>query len=294
VLRVKELLREAYRPGVRQYIWLFLSGWAAKAGISPISVAKILKMLYEETGDTDPIKTRASAIVYSYKKAGVDLSQYASEFEELFGVKPYGLEREINEEVKGKTVLQEILEDALGEKRTLNIIKEIEEVFNASSPYKDAVIELLDYEKQLYAVANLRKLAVVRAERDGGKLIYKERVIKGAPTSIIVYESSLGGVTKFQVVWEAETKIKPLVIGPAYLEEILDKLKAESLVIHSRLAGDVLAAIINAYIKRGKAEVKTEIESPGFYIVDGKLQAVRVEVKEPSPRGIERSPIIAQ
>ncbi|MCC6004350.1 MAG: hypothetical protein LM590_08425, partial [Thermofilum sp.] len=258
--------------------------------ISPISIAKTLKMLYEETGDEDPIKTRASSIVYSYKKAGLDLSLYASQFEEIFGVKPYGLEREINEdEIKGKTGLQEILEESLGEERALEIIKEIEEKFRVSSPFKDSVVEILDYERQIYAVANLRKLLVVRARRDDGRLIYREKVFIGAPTKVIVYYNPVGEITKYQITWEVSVRPKPLVIGPALQPEILDRLEAEGLVVASRLARDVLAAIIHAYQVRGRAEVKTEIESPGFYIVDGKLQAVSVELKEPSPEELKEA-----
>jgi hypothetical protein len=290
IIEIKEPLKEAYRPGVRQYIWLFLSGWAAKAGISPLSIGKILKMLYEETGDTDPIKTRASAIVYSYKKAGLDLSPYASQFEEIFGVKPYGLEREINEdEIKGKTGLQEILEESLGEERALEIIKEIEEKFRVSSPFKDSVVEILDYDRQIYAVANLRKLLVVRARRVDNRLVYKEKVFIGAPTRVVVYYNPVGGITKYQITWEVSVRPKPLVIGPALQPEILDRLEAEGLVVASRLARDVLAAIIHAYQVRGRAEVKTEIESPGFYIVDNKLQVVGVELKEPNPEELKEA-----
>ncbi|ADJ54264.1 primase/DNA polymerase [Hyperthermophilic Archaeal Virus 2] len=290
IIAIKELLKEAYRPGVRQYVWLFLSGWAAKAGISPVSIAKVLKMLHDETGDEDPVKSRASSIVYSYRKAGIDLTPYASEFEELFGVKPYGLEKEIREEeVKGKTGIQEILEEVLGEEKALEVIKEIEEKFKVSSPFRDSVIELLDYEKQIYAVANLRKLLVVRARRSEDRLVYKEKVFIGAPTKVVVYYNPVGGVTKYQVTWEVAVRPKPLVIGPALQPEILDRLEAEGLVVASRLARDVLAAIIHAYQVRGRAELKTEIESPGFYMVDGKLQAVSVEVKEPSPEELKEA-----
>jgi predicted RNA-binding Zn-ribbon protein involved in translation (DUF1610 family) len=285
MLRVKELLREAYRPGSRQFIWLFLSGWAAKAGVDPISVAKILKMLYEETGDTDPLKTRASAVVYSYKKAGIDLTLYASEFEELFGVKPYGLEREINEEeVKGKAGLQEVLEEALGEERALEVIREIEEVFRVSSPFRDSVAEILDYEKQLYALANLRKLIVVRARREGEKLVYREKVAIGAPVEVVVYVNPIGGVTKYRVKWEAPTRPRPIILGPALLEEIIGRLKAEGLIVNSRLASDVITAIIDAFIRRGRAEVKTELEAPGFYLLEepGQIVAVGYSVEEPS------------
>ena len=289
-LRVKELLKDAYKPGNRQFIWLFLSGWAAKAGVSPLSVARILKMLYDETGDNDSIKMRASAIVYSYKKAAIDLSPYASQFEELLGVKPYGLEKEINEEeIKGRTGLQEILEGSLGEERALEIIKEISDIFNSASPYRDAIIEIMDYEKQLYAVANLRKLITCRARRDNDKLVYKERVVIGAPTEVAVYINPIGGVTKYQVRWEASTRPKPLIIGPCLLDEIIDRLRAEGLVISSRLVGDVVAAVIEGFIRRGKAVIKTEIESPGFYYVDGKLMAVGVELREPSPEELREA-----
>jgi hypothetical protein len=136
ILELVDALLPAYVPGVRQHIWLFLSGWAAKAGISPVSVARVLKALYDKTGDSDGLKTRASAIVYSYKKAGIDLEPYARALEELLGVKPYGLEREIREEeIKGKSGLQEILEQVLGEERALDVIRQVEEIFGAASPY---------------------------------------------------------------------------------------------------------------------------------------------------------------
>jgi hypothetical protein len=290
ILRIKDLIKDAYRPGVRQYLWLFLSGWAAKAGISPISTARILKMLYEETGDTDPVKTRASALVYSYRKAGIDLTPYAGRLEELFGVRPYGLEREINEEeIKGKTGLQEILEAQLGEERALEVIKELSDVFQVASPFRDSVIEILDYERQLYALANLRKLVVCRARRSDNRLVYKERVAIGAPTEVVVYVNPIGGITKYQVRWEAPTRPKPLVIGPCLLEEIVNRLRAEGLVLHSRLVGDVVAAVIEGFIRRGRAEVRTEIESPGFYYIDGKLVAVGYEVEEPSQEELRRA-----
>jgi len=62
------------------------------------------------------LRARAGAIIYSYKKAGIEVSRYESAFEGLFGEKPYGLEREVSEEqVKGETGIQERLEQSLGE-----------------------------------------------------------------------------------------------------------------------------------------------------------------------------------
>jgi len=282
IIKLKELLKTCYIPGKRQFIWLYLSGWGAKARISPVAIAKLLKMLYEETGDSDHIKTRASAIVYSYKKYGVDVESYGEELEKVLGVRPYGLEKEIrDEEVKGKSGLQEVLEEVLGEEQALNIIKEIEDVFGVASPYRDSVVEILDYEKQLYAVANLRKLVVVRARRSGNRMIYRERVAIGAPTNVVVYVNPIGGVTKYQITWETATRPKPLTIGPALLEEVVDRIKAEGLVVSSRLVGDVLAALVEGFVRKGRAEVRYEIEAPGFYIINNKLTPIRFGVSKP-------------
>jgi hypothetical protein len=133
VIEVKELLKRAYKPGNRQMLWLFLAGWGAKAGVSPVSIAKALKALYHETGDSDPLRMRAGAIVYSYKKAGVGLEAYSSPLRELLGVEPYGLEREVDEaEVKGKAGLQEILKEALGKGEASRVLRELEWMVGSS------------------------------------------------------------------------------------------------------------------------------------------------------------------
>ncbi|MEM4976516.1 MAG: hypothetical protein QXT64_04245, partial [Desulfurococcaceae archaeon] len=280
ILRIVDLLKDAYKPGYRQFLLLYLSGWLAKARVPPLSAVKLVKHLYESTGDTDPLKTRLSAVVYSYKKAGINVDEYSTEIEALTGVKPYGLEREIQEEkVKGVSGLQEILEAVLGEDRALAVIHELSELLQTLSPYRDSIIELMDYEKQLYAVANLRKLVIARAKRVNNTLVYKERVAVVCPTRVVVYSNPIGGVTKYEVTVEGATLQRPLTIGPALIDEIADRLAAEGLVYHRKLLVDVLSAIIQAFIRKNKAEVKTEIEAPGFYLVDNRLVSVKYSVE---------------
>ncbi|MEM4903127.1 MAG: hypothetical protein QXK25_06650 [Ignisphaera sp.] len=279
ILRIVDLLKDAYKPGYRQYLLLYLAGWLAKARVSPVTAVKIAKSLYESTNDNDPLKTRLSAIVYSYKKMGINIDEYASEIENIAGVKPYGLEREIQEDIiKGVSGLQELLEAVLGEDKALAIIHELSEILGTLSPYRDSIIELIDYEKQLYAVANLRKLVIVRAKKKDNTLIYKERVAVISPTKVTVYSNPIGGITKYEVVFEGQTLRKPLVIGPATIDEICDRIVAEGLVYHRKLVYDVLSAIIQAFVRKNKAEIKTEIESPGFYWVDGKVVSVKYSV----------------
>jgi hypothetical protein len=289
-------LRDGYKPGFRQYMWLYLSGAFAKARIDPKCTARILKMFYEKCGDEDDLKVRGSCILYSYAKAGINVDKNG--IAEVLGVEPYGPETLNPEEIKGISGIQEILENVLGEERALEIIRELEEILGVASPYRDSIIELLDYEKQIYAVANLRKLITARAirkevKKDEYKLTYKEKVASGTMTEVTVYINPLGGITKYQVKWETPTRPRPIIIGPAYIEEIISRLKAEGLVMNNRLINDIIPALIEGYIRKGKAQVKTEVEAPGFYLVkegnEEKIIAVKYEVYKPSPEEVREA-----
>jgi len=290
LLRLKELLSEAWIPGNRQFLALFFAGWAATAKVHPASVAKLYKMIAEEKND-DELNERLSTIYYTYLKYyGDSIHEELAEVDKLIekwkeegalkGSVSKG--RGYEDKIKGKRGVQEILEEVLGEERALEVLREIGEVLGRASPYMDSIIEVLDYEKQLYAVANLRKLVIVRARRvkngNTSRLLYGTRVFIGAPTRVTVYFNPLGGPAKFEVTWETQTRGK-LPIGPATVEDILDRLKLEGLVLSKRLASDVLNAVLEAFIRKGKAEVRNEIEAPGFYWVEGELRAVKVEVK---------------
>lgn len=256
ILRIVNLLREAYKPGRRDLIILFLTGWLRKANVSYESARKIVELLAENDEEQ---KHRIYVLDRTYGLKGNPPSK---------------------EEFRGKSGLQEILEEALGEERALEVIREIEEILGVSSPFYDSVIELLDYEKQLYAIANLRRLVIARARREGNSLRYKERISPVAPTHVVVYYNPLGGITRYEVTFEGRTLRRPLVIGPAPIEDIAARLKAEGLVYHRRLLDDVLSAIIQAFIRKGRAEIKEEIEAPGFYLVEGKIISVRWEPKD--------------
>jgi len=286
LIEIKELIKDAWVEGHRQFLALFLSGWFAKAKVHPVSVAKLFRLIAEEKNDNE-LEERLSTIYYSYKKAWVNVGEL-EELDKLIedwrneGVVrrnvSKALAKDLEERVKGKSGVQEILEQVLGEEKALDVIRELEEILKTASPYRDSVIEILDYEKQLYAVANLRKLVVVRAKRNSDSLVYKERIFIGAPTKIVYYVNPFGGVGRYEIVWEAATRPRPFYIGPAEIEDILDRLKAEGLVVNHRLAKDVLNAIAEGFVRKGKAEVREEIESPGFYWYRDRVIAVKVDL----------------
>ena len=272
LLRLKELIKPAYRPGARHDLVLSLSGWCAKARVHPISCIKLVKMLIDETQDKEA-RDRLSAVIYSYKKAGINIDEFAREIEELTGVKPYGLEKEIPQErVRGKSGVQEILESVLGEERALAIINEIQEILGSASPYSgDSVIALLDYEKQLYAVNNISRKVIVRAVRTDNGFRYKERVVAAAITNVVVYDDPINGIRKYTVTLEGDSLKEPKTIEGVTIEELIARLRLLNLVLNKRLVDDVVAAVLDAFITRGRAEVRREVDADGFFLINNEL-----------------------
>ncbi|MGC9069342.1 MAG: DUF5906 domain-containing protein [Thermoprotei archaeon] len=147
-----DVLKEVYKPGYRQNLILYLAGLFAKAQIKPIHLVKIVKTLHDETNDEESLKTRLAPIVYTYKKAGIDID--ASKIEEITGIKPYGLENEINvERVKGISGLYEIFEHQLGDKtKALEKVKKVSGIINTiwSENLAEDLRKLTMYERLRY------------------------------------------------------------------------------------------------------------------------------------------------
>jgi len=290
ILEIENLLKPFYKQGRRQYIWFYLSGWLAKARVSPVSAAKILGMLYKENKDEDPITMRAATIVRSYSRAGIDIEPYKKEFEETLGLKDFDIAKIENEEkeIKGVSGLQELLTEDVGTEEALRIIKDIEEILGTASPYQDSIFGRPlaffngNSDKPIYIVANLKDLQVVKAIQEGQRMKYRNVVFEGAPTELIVIENPITGGREFQIKWEAKTLNKPIFIPAAKLDTIVAKLKSESLVISSRDAADALSDLITAYIEKGKATIREEAEQAGFYYKDGKIVSVSVDTSLPT------------
>ena len=253
-LRIYTLLSDAYKPGYRDLIILFLTGWLRRANISYDSARRVVELLAK---DDEELESRIYVLDRTYGIRGNPPTK---------------------EELKGKSGLLEVLTEVIGEEKALEVIKELENILGTASPYADAIIELLDYDKQIYGVCNFRRLIIARARRTENGFRYMERITIGAPTKLIVYFNPLGGLTKYEVLWESETR-RPLRIGPCNIEDIAGRLRAEGLVLHPRLLEGVLNAIFEAFLRRGRAEIREEIEAPGFYYIDDKIVVVRYETE---------------
>ena len=296
ISKLIEICKRFYRPGYRQLSALYLAGAFAHAHIHPIDCARFLVRLAEETGD-DELNERLSTVYYTYlkkfsetdevKKALEEVDRYVEDLEKAGKLKKKVYKpRSISEAEKvasKKGLYEDVLKpQGYSEEEAVDIISKIQEVLKESLPFRDLFIVIMDYEKQEYAVVNFRRKFVVRARRKDNKLVFKDRIFNGVPTKVIEYVNPLGGPEKFEIVWEFDRR-PPLRIGPALLPDVLARLRLAAAVEKKSVAEDVLSAIINAFIRTGRGELRIEIDSPGFYMVEGRVTKVRVDwLEEPS------------
>jgi len=270
IIRIKELLKPGYTPGKRQDFWLYVSGWFAKAKISPYSCAKVLKMLYDETGDTDDIRSRGAQIVSTYEKAGisVDKQQLAS----ILGAEPYGPYKGKNPdaEIAGKSGLQEIFEEALGKEQAIRIIYEMEKILKQASPFNDATFSLINEEAGLYYVNDPKRKRISRW-REVWNENYKEntwsegQIIIGAYIKELKYiENVYTQEPEWEAVWETSDGRTFKTTGS--IDEHIEKLKRFGVIRSRYYAEDALQGIFQAFLEKGKASKEKTIVLRGFYL----------------------------
>jgi hypothetical protein len=278
MMRIIELLKPYYVPNLRHNIVMYITGWLYKAGISYESAQALIKALCEATNDEE-----CNDRLYTVRDT-------------------YGVGRPVREEVlqqEGKALstkggLFSWLTERGGfdEGSVITLIKELEETLRTPDPNTDVIVELLSYGKGTFAVVNFRNCEVYTAvlveDKRGRRLERDDKVILGCPESLALVIPPYSDYPKLDIVWNVPTQRRKVRIEGATLEEALAKLEAHGLVLH-RNAKYVLHAIIDAMIRKGLAEVKTEFEAPGYYWINGRLHAVKVEVRKPTPEELREA-----
>lgn len=125
----------------------------------------------------------------------------------------------------------------------------------------------------LYSYVDDKKNTIVRRKisynANGEPIINNIDVIAARPTDLIIFESPLDGEpTKFECKFVSNKRKKPLKVPAGTTEDILSFLRESGLVTQQRYASDWLNVTLNGYAEHGMAEIKTEIQQPGFYLDD--------------------------
>ncbi|QXJ36588.1 bifunctional DNA primase/polymerase [Saccharolobus shibatae] len=270
ILKLIEILSPVYREHHRHSIILYLVGWLYKAGIVKEDAEKLVKSICEKFNDEE-----------CEDRVRIVRETYSGLREERVKAEGTGL--------KTKGGLFEEFTNIIPEEEALERVRELEETLEASEPNPRAIIERLDYEKELYAIVNMDRCEVLRAIRVDNKLTYKDRVIIGCPKEVTAIVNPFSNVIMYDVVWSVPSQQRELKLEKVTVEELLAYLKANGLVLKKNLAEDILNAVFNAMLRKKIASVVTGFDSPGIFYYEGKLIANKIEVEMPSKEELKEA-----
>lgn len=253
---VVSLLRPYYLPDYQIDIVYSLAHLMKTERIRPEAAMEIIDKLTENDED----KAQKLRIIHRIYSEDINLNE--NEIRDIWrSMENQGIEPEQIRVIK---------------KELYRIIKAPKHDGMITGPMGSDTLTIVDpFKKQiLYETVNIRN------NKDYSKTII---VADAYPKELTVYESPLVEETrKFEIVFESNIAHRPFKIGPTLLEDIIRYLKESGYVLSSKYINDVMPAVVNAYIRKGIAKIKKEIESPGFFIDSktGQLLAVKYDVKE--------------
>jgi predicted ATPase len=130
---IKNILLEVYRakPEYRNEVVYQFTYMAAYRLISPESIARVVKALLSEAGETQ-VGERVASMIMGLEKAGLDVKHYSSQIEEVLGVE---LDSVIDKPTVGVKKLEEVYEEVLGGEKALLLLGRLgEELETAEYP----------------------------------------------------------------------------------------------------------------------------------------------------------------
>ena len=281
ILEIVKTLEPVYKAGARHGIILYLTGWLYKSRISYKSAETLIKTICDNFKDEE-----CEDRLYTLR--------------DTYGINKTPREEKLKDQGKGLKTKQGLFDWIVNKARVadegtaLGIIKKLEEILETPEPNLSVIIEKMNYEKEIYAIVNFRKCEVLtamwREDGDGNeRLIYKDRVILGCPESITAIMTPFSQIIKYDIVWSVPLQKRKIPMENVTVEEILAYLKANGLILKKYQAEDVLNAVLNAMLRKGLADIKTGFDAPGFYWVDGKLVANKVDVNKPDSKEVKEA-----
>lgn len=107
---------------------------------------------------------------------------------------------------------------------------------------------------------------------NGRDVSTEEIVIKASLKELTVYDNPVAQETRqFKSVWESHLSPgRPIVYGPDSAGEIAAMLNESSYSLVKNKTEDVVKSVFAMMIEQGKATMKTEIDTPGFYYNENK------------------------
>jgi len=222
---IKNVLLGVYKakPEYRNEIVYQFSYIATYQSISPESIARVVKALLREAGESQ-VEERVASFVMALERAGLDIQQYSRQIEEILGMKPESVMVRPNVGVKElEDIFKEVYGDLEGRALVARIVEELERAEypetgeeEAGTTLQDKLREVIERLPELIEeLCELRLEEFARAKtREKSSCIYSVlssqfEVVKVLPKDVNG-ESSLYVATN-NLLYDIEEAVKPIV-----------------------------------------------------------------------------------
>ena len=113
-------------------------------------------------------------------------------------------------------------------------------------------------------------------------LKYGKVLANAIPIEVTIYENPIrvGLEQQYKIKFRTSTGNIFTSHGPTTLDVIVAELVDKALIYSLQEGKEALSRIINAFENDGSVRISQEIESPGFYLIDDRIKAFRMEVKD--------------
>jgi len=270
----------------RQLIWIMMSKYGAYAGISPVSIVRILKKLYDYSSDKEFKAVRLSPLLKIYESHGVDISRYKEDIEyEIRGRinELYIKNIDINIDVSG--FFEFFTKKLRNESKALYLLMKLEEKIGRPSPFKDPVYN--EYKRETDYFITLRGFGrtskfvktSVKKGNEIEEILREDRIIIYASLeNLIVYRTS-GNEPYYIAEWlEANGR---RFITEGVIDDHVEQLKRQGVVASRQNIHDCVSVIFKAFEYKKIATVKEEMKIEGLYMLNGELKWSREDLYQP-------------
>ena len=285
-------LTDYYRDGFRHNIIYGLAGLLFKRRISRKSGEHIINKLCDSCHDPEK-NDRIITLYNTYDKAisGQEVAGYSSLFNTFAAIAG---ENKAHETMKcllsilnkyGNTILNQLNDNVRKElsEHTFEILGYDPLTFviahNTKKQILHGKINIINSNdnNDNYIATSSSSLASITVSKTAlsQRVSYDSVIINAIPLKITKYEDPTSIETKYEIEFETALNYS-FRVEPKSIREILEILKQKALVYKVRAAEEVLPATLNAYQRDGKVIVKREVETPGFYLVNGKICANKI------------------
>jgi hypothetical protein len=279
-------LNQYYQKGLRHDFVYGLSGYLYKNKVNLESAENVIKLICQSANDEE-LNSRITVLHNTYRNgdANAPISGYSSLVDIL---------THVSYEQNARSVLDSLF-------RTFNkynnpILSQLDSTI--SQELSNHSFEVMSYSPISFVIAHSNKKQIlsgtiggIKQEHDNENsdyiqcVQYEKIIIDAVPIKITKYENPTSIEIKYEIEFQTPTG-QLLKFQPASLDEILSYLKLNGLVYKVRAAEEALPAILNACYRDGKVTVKREIETPGFYLVDNRIEMYKTEHKKPTAEEI--------